>query len=399
LRALLSCAPNQNQEETTMTTIGLARAVLLAVPLSLAGAVAAQDTIKIGVITDKVGPAKPYAEPATEGILFGADDINRKGGVLGRKIEVLVEDDQGRPDVSAAMARKLVEAGAVFILSVSLTPATQQQQNVTLAARTPQMTPMNSGDTLTTQLDNPYFWQTGPLGSIQIATLLSHARTKNLKRVALISDNSDLGQLLAKFFRAGLEKSGIQVAIEEVVPRGATSAEPQMQKIRAANPDAMFMAGVLTPENVLILKAYRQFGLKFPIHSSYNLSVPQYMSVAKGLLDGITFVDAYDPEKPEVKAFVAEYTRVMKKAPYNLHGYGYDGINLVADAIRRAGATDKEKIRAAMQATPGYAGVMGAKGMKYVFPEGKRTGFDPNGMVVRVYEGDLQGRVVHVGQK
>jgi branched-chain amino acid transport system substrate-binding protein len=123
------------------------------------------------------------------------------------------------------------------------------------------------------------------------------------------------------------------------------------------------------------------------------------MSVAKGLLDGITFVDAYDPEKPEVKAFVAEYTRVMKKAPYNLHGYGYDGINLVADAIRRAGATDKEKIRAAMQATPGYAGVMGAKGMKYVFPEGKRTGFDPNGMVVRVYEGDLQGRVVHVGQK
>src|SRR5439155_8235807 len=68
-----------------------------------------------------------------------------------------------------------------------------------------------------------------------------------------------------------------------VVPRGATTAEPQMQKIRAANPDAMFMAGVLTLENVLILRAYRQMGLKFPIHSSYNLSVPQYMSVAKGL--------------------------------------------------------------------------------------------------------------------
>jgi branched-chain amino acid transport system substrate-binding protein len=382
-----------------MDIIRRARAIVLGTLLAFAGAATAQDTIKIGVITDKVGPAKPYGEPATEGILFGADEINRKGGVLGRRLEVLVEDDQGRPDVSAAMARKLVEAGAVFILSVSLTPATQQQQNVTLEAKTPQMTPMNSGDTLTTQLDNPYFWQTGPLGSIQIATLLSYARAKNLKRVALISDNSDLGQLLAKFFRAGLEKSGIQVAIEEVVPRGATSAEPQMQKIRAANPDAMFMAGVLTPENVLILKAYRQFGLKFPIHSSYNLSVPQYMSVAKGLLNGITFVDAYDPDKPEVKAFVAEYTRVMKKAPFNLHGYGYDGINLVADAIRRAGSVDKEKIRAAMQSTPGYAGVMGAKGMKYVFPEGKRTGFDPNGMVVRVYEGDLQGKVIHVGQK
>jgi branched-chain amino acid transport system substrate-binding protein len=372
---------------------------LFAVALALfAASVFSQEIVKIGVITDKVGPAKPYSEPTLEGILFGADQINKAGGVLGRKIELLVEDDQGRPDISAAMARKLVDAGAVFILSITLTPATQQQQNVTLEAKTPQMTPMNSGDTLTTQLQNPYFWQTGPLGSVQIATLLSHARAKHLKRVALISDNSDLGQLLAKFFRAGLEKSGIQVVTEEVVPRGTTSAEPQMQKIRAANPDAMFMAGVLTPENVLILRAYRQMGLKFPIHSSYNLSVPQYMSVAKGLLNGITFVDAYDPDKPEVQKFEADYQKATGKPPYNIHGYGYDGIRMVAEAIRRAGSTDKEKIRAAMQSLT-FSGVMGAKGMNYVFPEGKRTGFDPNGMVVRVYEGDKQGRVVHVGQK
>jgi branched-chain amino acid transport system substrate-binding protein len=372
---------------------------LFAVALALfAASVFSQETIRIGVITDKVGPAKPYSEPTLEGILFGADEINKAGGLLGRKIELLIEDDQGRPDISAAMARKLVDAGAVFILSITLTPATQQQQNVTLEAKTPQMTPMNSGDTLTTQLQNPYFWQTGPLGSVQIATLLSHARVKQLKRVALISDNSDLGQLLAKFFRAGLEKSGIQVVTEEVVPRGATSAEPQMQKIRAANPDALFMAGVLTPENVLILRAYRQMGLKFPIHSSYNLSVPQYMSVAKGLLNGITFVDAYDPDKPEVQKFEADYQKATGKQPYNIHGYGYDGIRMVAEAIRRAGSTDKEKIRAAMQSLS-FSGVMGAKGMKYVFPEGKRTGFDPNGMVVRVYEGDKQGRVLHVGQK
>jgi branched-chain amino acid transport system substrate-binding protein len=358
----------------------------------------AQDVIKIGVITDRVGVSKPYSEPSTEGLIFGAAEINRRGGVLGRKIELLIEDDQSRPDISAALARKLVDQGALFIISMSLTAATQQQQTVTMEAKTPQMTPMNSGDTLTTQLPNPYFWQTGPLGSIQIATLLSHARAKQLKRVALISDNSDLGQLLARFFRAGLEKSGIQVAAEEVVPRGATTATPQMQKVRAANPDALFMAGVLTAENVLILKSYRELGLKFPIHSSYNLSVPVYMTVAKGLVNGVTFVDAYDPDKPEVKAFEAAYRKSTGKDPFNMHGYGYDGIMLVAEAIRKAGSTDKEKIREAMQSL-NYAGVMGAKGMKYSFPDGKRAGFDPNGMVVRVYEGDRQGRVLHVGQK
>lgn len=369
----------------------------VAAVLCAAGA-QAQETIKIGVITDRVGVSKPYSEPATEGLVFGAEEINRRGGVLGRKIELLIEDDQSRPDVSAALARKLVDQGAVFIVSMSLTPATQQQQTVTLEAKTPQMTPMNSGDTLTTQLDNPWFWQTGPLGSIQIATLLAHAKTQKMKRVALITDNSDLGQLLAKFFRAGLQKSGIEVVAEEVVARGATTATPQMQKVRAAKPDAMFMAGVLTAENVLILKSYRELGLKFPIHSSYNLSVPIYETVAKGLVDGVTFVDAYDPEKPEVKSFVAAYKKATGKEPFNLHGYGYDGIMMIADAIRRAGSTDKEKIRAAMQDTQ-YAGVMGAKGMRYDFPQGKRTGFDPNGMVVRVYEGNKQGRVIHVGQK
>jgi branched-chain amino acid transport system substrate-binding protein len=360
--------------------------------------VQAQDTIKIGVITDRVGVSKPYSEPSTEGLVFGANEINKKGGILGKKIELLIEDDQSRPDISAALARKLIDQGAVFILSMSLTPATQQQQTVTMEAKTPQMTPMNSGDTLTTQLPNPYFWQTGPLGSIQIATLLAHARSKNLKRVALVTDNSDLGQLIARFFKSGLEKSGIQVVAEEVVARGATTATPQMQKVRAANPDAMFLAGVLTAENVLIFRAYRELGLKMPIHSSYNLSVPVYMTVAKGLIDGVTFVDAYDPDKPQVKAFEAAYKKETGKDPFNMHGYGYDGIMLVAEAIKKAGAPDKEKIRAAMQSIT-YEGVMGAKGMQYSFPEGKRTGFDPNGMVVRVYEGDKQGRVVYTGQK
>ena len=378
---------------TKMGKLGLALAAAIVL-----GAAQAQG-IKIGVITDKVGPAKPYAEPITEGIEFAVKEINAKGGVLGRKLELQIEDDQGKPDVSATMARKLVEDGAVFILSVSLTPATQQAQTVTLATKTPQLTPSNSGDTLTTQLNNPYFWQTGPLGSVQIATLLSYARVKKYKRAALVSDNSDLGQLLARFFRAGLEKAGLEVVSEELVPRGATSAEAQMQKVRAAKPDVLVSAGVLTAENVLMLKAYRQLGLKVPLLASYNFSVPVYMAVAQGLLDGVTFVDAYDPDKPEIKRFVAAYARATNTEPYNLHGYGYDGVYLVADAIRRAGSTDKEKIRAAMQATKGFHGVMGAKGSAYGFPEGKRTGFDPNGMVVRVYEGDRQGRVVHVGQK
>ena len=95
--------------------VSIAASLAVSAPAFAQGAAkgATQGTIKIGVITDKVGPAKPYAEPAVEGIIFGADEINKRGGILGRKIELLIEDDQARPDVSAAMARKLVDAGAV----------------------------------------------------------------------------------------------------------------------------------------------------------------------------------------------------------------------------------------------------------------------------------------------
>src|SRR5690606_11616650 len=128
---------------TSSTEEGSMRKVLWAAALALlAFGAQAQETIKIGVITDRVGVSKPYSEPATEGLLFGAEEINRKGGVLGRKIELLVEDDQSRPDISAALARKLIDQGAVFILSMSLTQATQQQQTVTMEAKMPQMTPM-----------------------------------------------------------------------------------------------------------------------------------------------------------------------------------------------------------------------------------------------------------------
>ena len=368
------------------------------VALLLAGRPAlAQEAIKIGVITDRVGPAKPYAEPVTDGAVFAAKEINARGGVLGRRIELQIEDDQGRPDVSASMARKLVDAGAVVILSLSLSTATQQAQTVSLETGTPHLTPSNSGDTLTTQIDNPWFWQTGPLGSTQIATLLSYARAKNLQRVALIGETSALGQMTNRFFKQGLEKAGIEIVVEEVVATGSTTAEPQMQKIRAAKPQALFMTGVVTAENTLILRAFRQLGLSMPILANYNISVPVYMSVGKGLMDGIAFVDAYDPDKPEVKRFVEAFRKDSGREPYNLNGYGYDGVYLTVDAIRRAGSTDKEKVRAAMQATRGFTGVMGARTAGYGFATGKRTGFDPNGMVVRVYEHDLQGKVVHVG--
>ena len=373
--------------------------LLLAAVLVAAAPAFAQDSIRIGLIVDRVGFAKAWSEPITQGTLYAARELNSKGGLLGRKVELVIEDDQSKPELSAVAARKLEESGVAFILSLTHTVAALQAQTVTVETRTPHLAPSLTVDTLTTQINNPNFWQTGPLASTQIATLLSYARHKDYKRVALVSDNSAISQATGKAFKAEFDKNGIQLVADEILPSGSQSAEAQMQKVRAAKPDAIFLATLLTPENLLVLRYYRSLGMKTPLIGNYNLAVPVYMSVAKGLLDGLVFVDVWDPAKPQVKQFIAGYAKEMGAEPHNLMGYGYDGVMMAADAIRRAGSTDKEKVRQAMQATRSYKGVLGSMDSSYGFDDGKRIGFDPQGMVVRMYEGDRQGRVLHVGTK
>src|SRR5437764_11895677 len=183
------------------------RAAFIAALISLIAPAAAQEPIKIGLIVDRIGFAKAWSEPITQGAVYAAKELNAKGGILGRKVELLTEDDQSKPDLSATAARKLAEGGADFILSLTHTVAALQAQTVTVETKTPHLAPSLTVDTLTTQINNPNFWQTGPLASTQIATLLAYARHRNYKRVALISDNSAISQATAKAFKDEFSKT------------------------------------------------------------------------------------------------------------------------------------------------------------------------------------------------
>lgn len=360
---------------------------------------AAQDTVKIGVITDETGRAAFYAKPVTEGVVLAAKEINAAGGVLGKKIELLIEDDGAKPDVSATKARKLADEGVVAIISNSSSPATQQAQSVTLATKTPHITPANSGEKLTTELDNPYFFQLGPLASTQIKTLMSYTRAKKFKRVAVVGDSAGLSRLIGDVFEKSLKANNVEVVAREIIPVGSRTAVPQMQKVRATNPEAIFQAGIVGPQMAQFFQAYHQLGMKQPILASFNLSIPAYLKVAKDLMDGVAFIDAYDPDKPAAKNFIALYKKEFGSEPFSLPAYGYDGLYFVADAIKRAGSLDKEKIREAMASTRGWSGVMGAKGSSINLSPDDRRGFDPEGAVVRLIEDNAHGPAVHSGTK
>ena len=354
------------------------------------------ETIKIGVITDRVGNSAAWAKPIEEGVEMALKEINGSNGVLGKQIELLYESDQSKPDISATKARKLIDAGVVAILSISNSPSTQQAQTVTMKAKIPHMTPANSADYLTKKLKNNYFFQMGPLGSTQIRTLMAYNKKNNFKRVALVKDNSGLGTYLGKIFKQNLEKGGTSIVAEQTIEIGSTDAIPQLQKVRAAKPDAIYHSGIVVSSMATFFKAYHQLGMKQPILGSFNLSVPRYLEVIPGLLEGVTFIDAFDPDKKEAKAFINKYKKEYGKVPFALPAYGYDGLHVMVNAIRRAGSTDPDAIRAALAATKGYVGALGAKGTSVDFSK-DRAGFSKQGAVVRVIKNNTHGPVVHSG--
>src|SRR5690606_12874861 len=122
-----------------------------------------------------------------------------------------------------------------------------------------------------------------------------------------------------------------------------------------------------------------------------------YLELVPGMLDGVYFVDVFDQDKPEAKAFIAKYREKYDADPFSLPAYGYNGMMLVADVFKRAGSEDREKVREALAETKNFASVIGAKGTTIGFAPGKRTGFPEQGCVIRVIEKNKHGRAVHAG--
>ena len=356
----------------------------------------AQDSIKIGVVTDHTGNAAEFARIEEEGLELALKEINTAGGVLGKKIELSYEDDEDKPALSATKVRKLASSGVALIIQLSSSTSTQQAEAASLETKVPHIGANQSADTLVTKLDNPYFFLAGMPGSIQFKTLLAFMR-KQYKTAAIFTDTSGIAQFLAKTFREGADEAGIKIVDEETIESGATDAIAQVQHIRNADPEIVLDAGNTISESAAFYRSYRQLNLPYPILASYNKSIPRYLEVVPHLLDGVDFVDCFDDEKPETKVFIEHFKADRGKEPFSLTAFGYNALYLAKDAIGRAGSTDREKIKDALANTHDFKSVIGARGTTLNFAPDHRAGFPEQGAVIRVIENNRHGKAIFAG--
>ncbi len=326
-----------------------------------ASGASAGDTIKVGEFASLTGSEATFGQSSHKGTALAVDDINAAGGVLGKKIQLLTEDDQSQAGQSSTVVRKLISSdGVVAILgevasSRSLEAAPICQQN-----QIPMISPASTNPKVTGVGD--YVFRVCFIDPFQGTVMANFARkTLKLQNVAVFTDvKSDYSLGLAKFFKRGFTADGGRIAFEQNYSAGDKDFNAQLTAIKAANPDGIFVPGYYTEVGLIVLQA-RQLGLACPIFGGDGWESSSLVPIGGKALEGCYFSTHFSPQStsPVVQNFVKAYEAKYHAAPDAMAALGYDSAMILADAMKSAGSTDGAKVRAALAATKNFHGVTG----------------------------------------
>jgi branched-chain amino acid transport system substrate-binding protein len=326
----------------------------------LAGPVAAQDTIKIGEFASMTGANASFGRQSHNGTQLAIDEINAAGGVLGRRLQLILEDDQSTAGQAATAVQKLIAQDKVVALlgevasSKSLEAAPIAQRN-----KIPMISPASTNPKVTETGD--YVFRVCFIDPFQGTVMAKYALSKGWKRVAVLTDvKQDYSVGLAEFFVKHFSANGGTIVRDQKYSSGDKEFRAQITSIKGANPDAVFVPGYYG-EVALIGKQARLLGLNVPLLGGDGWMGESLLPVAAGALDGSFFSAHFSPDdtRPAVQAFVRSYRAKYNSAPDDMAALGYDSAMILAEAIKRAGGTDSAKLRDAIAATRNHAGITG----------------------------------------
>ena len=319
-------------------------------------------TIKIGEYASLTGKEATFGVSSHEGTLLAIEQLNAAGGVLGQKLELLTEDDLSKPGEPATVVNKLISRdGVVAILgevasSRSLEAAPICQQN-----KIPMISPSSTNPKVTETGD--FIFRVCFIDPFQGTVMANFAgKTLKAKRVAVFTDvKSDYSKGLAKYFKEGFAARGGAITAELDFNGGDKDFKAQLTAIKATAPDAVFVPGYYT-DVALICRQAKQLGLTVPLFGGDGWESDQLVKIGQEAVEGNYFSTHYAPDvaSDQSKKFVADYRqRFGGKTPDAMAALGFDSALVLADAIRRAGSTDGQKVRDALAATKGFEGVTG----------------------------------------
>jgi len=339
--------------------------------------------ITIGVAEALTGNAAQYGLPIRKGFDLAASEINGAGGINGQKIELVIEDEQGKKEEAINVFRKLIFQDRVLLLfGPTLSNAAQASDPVAQGAKVVVFGTSNTADGITS-IGNYVFRNSVTEADILPVTLKVAAKNTGLKKVAVIYGNDDIFTKSGyDNFTKALQALKIPVTTFETFAKGDVDFKPQLTKIKASNADAIVISALVAEGGPIMVQA-RQLGIALPFIGGNGMNSPRIFKLAKDKADNLWVGSPWSLEHPtrENQRFISAFQKVHNTPPDQFAAQAYDAMHIVAQALSKINLTgkleaDRSALRDALPATQ-WSGATGPFKFRQVNDKhGRPAGYD-----------------------
>jgi branched-chain amino acid transport system substrate-binding protein len=361
---------------------GLARisclAIAAATALGVASAARAAD-IRIGVAEALSGGAAQYGISIRNGFQLAVEEIN------GSKIELVIEDEQGKKEEAINAFKKLIfQDKALMLFGPTLSNSAQAADPIAQASKIVVFGTSNTADGITTIGDH-VFRNSVTEADVLPVTIKTAAKVANIKKVAVLYGNDDVFTKSGyDNFKKALDDQKMPITTTETFAKGDVDFKAQLTKIKATNPDAIVLSALLA-EGAPIMVQARQLGLTVPFIGGNGMNSVKVFDLAKGASDGLWVGSPWSIENrtPQNNSFIVAYTRKYSSAPDQFAAQAYDAMHIATEALKKVKLSgdlskDREAVQAALPAVK-WTGATGAFSFRRVNDKsGKPAGYDAN---------------------
>ena len=331
-----------------MTYIASIRTATIALATLFTTAAFAQD-IRIGFHVPQTGFAAADGKSALHGAELAVEQINAKGGVLGRKLALVVYDDQAKADQAQPIANRLLGDGVKIVISGSYSAPTRAAAGIFQQAKIPYISAYAIHPDITRAGD--YVFRTSFMGEVQGragAKLVGDVLKK--KRVTMIKLNNDFGQALGAGFKEASPKFGIEIVSEYNYGMSDRQFGSIVASVKRDNPDVIYASGYFFTAGPLVSQL-RAGGVTATVIGQEGYDTPNFIDIAKAAAEGVIITTSLDRDTkdPEMRAFIDGYEKKYGVAADMVAATTNTAVRVAADAIARAGAEDPLKIRDALR--------------------------------------------------
>lgn len=332
----------------------------------------AADPIKIGSVLSVTGPAAFLGDPELKTLQMYVDDINKKGGVIGRPLQLVHYDDGSDASKANGFAKRLIEDDNVDVL-VGGTTTGSTMSMVPLAEKANIPFISLAGAVVIIEPVKKWVFKMPHTDRMAAEKVFEDMKKRGISKVALLSESSGFGNSGKKETEGVAAKYGITLVANESYGPKDTDMSPQLTKIRTSpGVQAVFVFG-LGQGPAIVTKNYKQLGLDLPLYHAHGVASDEFIKLAGPAAEGVRLpaagllvadkLAANDPQKAVALAYSKAYSAQWKTEVSTFGGHAYDGLMVAVDAIKRANSTDKAKVRDAIEATKGYVGTGGVVNM------------------------------------